>query len=76
MDNKPAGLDATQVRHFMIDHELKPKDLAKEVGIHLYSLYRLLNGETQPTMQNLIGMCRALECTPNDIIYPIVAPIE
>lgn len=51
----------------LIDRDLKKKDLISMAGISGYTLSKLNNGETVTT-ETLAKICKALNCTFDDIM--------
>ncbi len=51
----------------LIDRDLKKKDLISKAGISGYTLNKLNNGETVTT-ETLAKICKALNCTFDDIM--------
>lgn len=51
----------------LIDRDLKKKDLISMAGISGYTLNKLNNGETVTT-ETLAKICKALNCTFDDIM--------
>lgn len=43
---------------------LSCNDLAKRVGVNVNSIYNLRRGRYLPTVENLIKLARALDCSP------------
>lgn len=52
---------------FLIDRDLKKKDLISMAGISGYTLNKLNKGETVTT-ETLTKICKALNCTFDDIM--------
>lgn len=51
----------------LIDRDMKKKDLEKAAGISNYVISKMNKGENITV--DIVGMiCRALDCTPNDIM--------
>lgn len=51
----------------LIDKEMKKTEVAKEVGISANTLAKLSKNETV-SMDVIIRICRALDCSVNDIM--------
>lgn len=53
--------------HILIDRDMKKKDLAEKAGLTAYAIKQLNKNEDVSTA--VIGkICKALACTPDDII--------
>jgi len=42
--------------------------LSKELNLETKTVYAWANGKVSPSLQNLVMLCKALGCTPNDLI--------
>lgn len=51
----------------LIDKDMKKKDLAEKAGISTYTINKLNRGDNV-TMDVLVKVCTALECTMDDIV--------
>lgn len=51
----------------LIDKDMKNKDLEEAAGISNYVISKMKRGENI-TVDTVGKICRALECTPNDIM--------
>ena len=51
----------------MIDKDMKKKDLAEVANISNYTIRKLVKGDNV-TMDVLVRICKALDCTMNDIV--------
>ena len=51
----------------LIDRDLKKKDLIDMAGISHYVIFKMNKGENI-TVEVVGRICRALDCTPNDIM--------
>lgn len=61
-------LNRFRVREYMAKRRIaRQKDLADKVGVTAQALSGWMNGEPF-TLDNLGELCRALGCTPNDIL--------
>lgn len=61
-------LDVKVIRVLMSQHGLTSTGLARTAGLHRNAMDRLLSGQNDPTLATLGALCRALRCTPNDIL--------
>jgi DNA-binding Xre family transcriptional regulator len=62
-------LDYKVIRVLMAQHGLDGvAALARATGLHRNALDRLFAGENDPSLATLGALCRALHCTPNDIL--------
>lgn len=53
--------------HILIDRDMKKKDLAEKAGLTAYAIKQLNKNENVTTA--VIGkICKALDCTPDDIM--------
>ena len=53
--------------HILLDRDWKKKDLQENAGLTRYTMYKLGKDETVTT-ETLAKICRALDCTVDDII--------
>ena len=53
--------------HILLDKDLKKKDLAKIAGVSTYTINKL-NRNENVTVEVLAKICRALDCTMDDIL--------
>ena len=53
--------------HILLDRDLKKKDLAKIAGVSTYIINKL-NRNENVTVEVLAKICRALDCTMDDIL--------
>ena len=51
----------------LIDKDMKKKDLAEVANINNYTIRKLVKGDNV-TMDVLVRICKALDCTMNDIV--------
>ena len=51
----------------MIDRDMKKKDLGKAAGIGSYVISKM-TGNENITVEAVEKICKALNCTPNDIM--------
>ena len=51
----------------MLDRDLKKKDLAKIAGVSTYTINKL-NRNENVTVEVLAKICKALDCTMDDIL--------
>ena len=51
----------------LIDKDMKKKDLAEVANISNYTIRKLVKGDNV-TMDVLVRICKALNCTMNDIV--------
>ena len=53
--------------HILLDKDLKKKDLAEMAGVSTYTINKL-NRNENVTVEVLAKICRALDCTMEDIL--------
>ena len=53
--------------HILLDRDLKKKDLAKIAGVSTYTINKL-NCNENVTVEVLAKICKALDCTMDDIL--------
>ena len=53
--------------HILLDKDLKKKDLAEMAGVSTYTINKL-NRNGNVTVEVLAKICRALDCTMDDIL--------
>ena len=53
--------------HILLDRDLKKKDLAEMAGVSTYTINKL-NRNENVTVEVLAKICRALDCTMDDIL--------
>ena len=53
--------------HILLDKDLKKKDLAEMAGVSTYTINKL-NRNEHVTVEVLAKICRALDCTMDDIL--------
>ena len=53
--------------HILLDRDLKKKDLAKIAGVSTYTINKL-NRNENVTVEVLAKICKALDCTMDDIL--------
>ena len=53
--------------HILLDKDLKKKDLAEMAGVSTYTINKL-NRNENVTVEVLAKICRALDCTLDDIL--------
>lgn len=53
--------------HILIDRDMKKKDLAKQAGLTPYAIKKL-NRDENVTTEVIGKICKALDCTPDDIM--------
>ena len=53
--------------HILLDKDLKKKDLAEMAGVRTYTINKL-NRNENVTVEVLAKICRALDCTMDDIL--------
>ena len=53
--------------HILMDKDLKKKDLAEMAGVSTYTINKL-NRNENVTVEVLAKICRALDCTMDDIL--------
>lgn len=53
--------------HILLDRNLKKKDLAQIAGVSTYTINQL-NRNENVTIEVLAKICRALDCTMDDIL--------
>lgn len=53
--------------HILLDRDMKKKDLQEEAGLTDYAMHKLSKNEAVTT-DVLAKICRALDCTVDDII--------
>ncbi len=56
-----------KLRHILLDRDLKKKDLAKIAGVSTYTINKL-NRNENVTVEVLAKICKALDCTMDDIL--------
>ena len=56
--------------HILLDKDLKKKDLAEMAGVSTYTINKL-NRNENVTVEVLAKICRALDCTMDDILEVI-----
>lgn len=61
------GVSYKKLWHILLDRDLKKKDLARLAGISTYTINKL-NRNDNVTVEVLAKICRALNCTMNDIL--------
>lgn len=62
-------LDFKVIRVLMDQHGFESvAEFARAVGVHRNAMDRILAGTNDPSLATLGAMCRALKCTPNDIL--------
>ena len=71
MISETRGIDMTvsykKLWKLLIDKDMKKKDLEKAAGISNYVISKMNKGENITV--DIVGrICRALDCTPNDIM--------
>lgn len=57
---RPFSLDFSPLRKLRRYHELSGDDLARSVGVHRITLYRVERGLTTPSVTQVVAMARAL----------------
>ena len=60
-----------KLRHILLDRDLKKKDLAKIAGVSTYTINKL-NRNENVTVEVLAKICKALDCTMDDILEEII----
>ena len=53
--------------HILLDRDLKKKDLAEIAGVSTYTINKL-NRNENVTIEVLAKICKALDCTMDDIL--------
>ena len=53
--------------HILLDRDLKKKDFAEMAGVSTYTINKL-NRNENVTVEVLAKICRALDCTMDDIL--------
>ena len=53
--------------HILLDRDLKKKDLAEMAGVSTYTINKL-NRNENVTVEVLAKICKALDCTMDDIL--------
>ena len=53
--------------HILLDKDLKKKDLAEMAGVSTYTINKL-NRNENVTVEVLAKICKALDCTMDDIL--------
>ena len=56
-----------KLRKLLIDRDMKKKDLGKAAGISNYVISKM-TGNENITVEAVEKICKALNCTPNDIM--------
>ena len=56
-----------KLRKLLIDRDMKKKDLEKTAGISNYVISKMVRNENI-TVETVGKICKALNCTPNDIM--------
>ena len=56
-----------KLRKLLIDRDIKKKDLEKAAGIGNYVIFKM-TGNENITVEAVGKICKALNCTPNDIM--------
>ena len=56
-----------KLRNVLIDRDIKKKDLEKAAGIGNYVIFKM-TGNENITVEAVGKICKALNCTPNDIM--------
>ena len=56
-----------KLRKLLIDRDMKKKDLEKDAGIGNYFISKM-TGNENITVEAVEKICKALNCTPNDIM--------
>jgi putative transcriptional regulator len=59
-----------KLREIMARKRITNRELAELIGNHETSISRLKNQDTMPRIdgETLESLCRALQCTPNDLL--------
>lgn len=57
-----------QVRHRRLEKRMTQEQLSQEVGISLSFLGHIERGTRKMSVETLIAICDALECSPNDLL--------
>lgn len=59
-----------KLREVMARKKMSNRNLAKAIGMHETSIARMKAEDVLPRVDNkyLSSLCKALECTPNDLI--------
>jgi len=65
----------TKLWKLLIDKQMKKKDLIESAGISTYALYKMNHSENVTT-DVLAKICKALDCTFDDIMEIIPDEIE
>jgi|BioPla2DNA2_1021312.scaffolds.fasta_scaffold00029_78 putative transcriptional regulator len=61
------GVSYKKLWHVLLDKDLKKKDLAEIAGVSTYTINKL-NRNENVTIEVLAKICRALDCTMDDIL--------
>jgi transcriptional regulator with XRE-family HTH domain len=61
---------AQQLKHQRRRARLTQRDLAEKARLSPEFISRIERGVTSPSLDTLVRLCRALECTPNDLLLP------
>lgn len=63
----PMAVTYKKLWHILLDRDMKKKDLQEEAGLTGYAMHKLSKNEAVTT-DVLAKICRALDCTVDDII--------
>lgn len=61
---------AESLQRLRDENGLDQKSLARRLKMSHATVHRLLRGDRGTTLRTIQDLCRALRCTPNDLIEP------
>jgi transcriptional regulator with XRE-family HTH domain len=62
---------AKNIERYLEYAHKKPPTIAKEIGVNKSLIYEYVSGQTLPGVLILKKLCKALDCTYEDILGPI-----
>jgi transcriptional regulator with XRE-family HTH domain len=61
-------INGLRIRHLLLDRDMRLKELAGALGIHHRTLHNWMEGETSPSVDQLISLAKILGVELNDLI--------
>lgn len=61
-------INTKKIKEMMTERRMYCGDLAKHVGVSVYTIYKIIDNGYPPTWEDLCRIASVFGCTPNDLI--------
>lgn len=77
--NNNYELFAKNLKHYMADNNMTPKELSVKVGLHESTLGYYVSGKRTPSYEQLIKICKYIGCSIDEILgvdFRTIKPLD